>query len=223
VRAQTSLPAVGIAFLLLTGTLVVGVLAAEAALRGADRQALDRRAAVGLSETLVRADAPVTERQNVVNESVLADLTAADLRNRYGLPPDASVRLGLDGQTLVSEGSPAGGVTVERTVLVVRSEQRTIHPSLEGTRTVTVPRRTASLELTLRPPVNTTLQSVRVNGRVRLHNTSGLNGTYGLPVTTVETARLHFKAVGPLSEDTVVVRYEPVRTEKGRLVVTVDG
>jgi len=222
-RAQTSLPAVGIAFLLLTGTLVVGVLAAEAALRGADRQALDRRAAVGLSEALVRADAPVTERQNVLNESVLANLTATDLRNRYGLPPDASVRVALDGRTLVSDGSPAGGVTVERTVLVERSERRTLDPSLEGTRTVTVPRRTDSLNLTLRPPVNTTVRTVRVNGRVRLHNVSGLNGTYEVPITTVETARLHFDAVGPLSNETVLIRYEPVRTRKGRLEVTVNG
>ncbi len=222
-RAQTSLPAVGIAFLLLTGTLVVGVLAAEAALRGADRQALDRSAAVGLSEALVRADAPVTDRQNVVNESVLATTTAADLRNRYGLPADASVRVALDGRTVVADGSPAGGVTVERTVLVERGERRTLDPALEGTRTVTVPRRSDALNLTLRPPANTTLRTVRVNGRVRLHNTAGLNGTYEVPVTTVETARLHFDAVGPLSGDAVLLRYEPVRTEKGRLEVTVDG
>lgn len=222
-RAQTSLPAVGIAFLLLTGMLVVGVLAAETALRGADRQALDRRGAVGLSETLLGADAPVTERQNVVNESALASLTATDLRNRYGLAPDASVRIRLDGRTLVSDGSPASGVTVERTVLVEGTERRTIDPSLDGTRTVTLPRRTESVNLTLRPPANTTLRTVRVNGRVRLHNTSGLNGTYEVPVTTFETARLHFEAVGPLSNETVLIRYEPVRTEKGHLEVTVNG
>lgn len=222
-RAQTSLPALGIAFLLLTSTLVVGVLAADAALRGADRQALDRRAALGLSEALVRADAPVAERQNVLNRSRLANLTATDLRHRYGLAPNASVRITLDGRTLVSDGSPDGGVTVERTVLVERSERHTLEPSLEGTRAVTVPRRTASLNLTLQPPVNTTLRTVRVNGRVRLHNSSGLDGTYEMPVTTVETARLHFDAVGVLSEGSVLVRYEPVRTEKGQLGVTVDG
>lgn len=222
-RAQTSLPAVGIAFLLLTGTLVVGVLSAEAALRGADRQALDRRAAVGLSETLVRAEAPVTERQNVLNESALANLTATDLRNRYGLPQEASVRITLDGRTLVTDGPPKNGITFERTVLLERSRLRTLEPSFEGTRSVTIPRRTTSLNLTLRPPVNTTMRTVRVNGRVRLHNTSGLNGTYEVPVTTVETARLRFEAVGPLSDGSVVIRYEPVRTEKGRLAVTVDG
>lgn len=222
-RAQTSLPAVGIAFLLLTGTLVVGVLAAEAALRGGDRQALDRRAAIGLSETLVRANAHVTERQNVLNESALANLTVTDLQNRYGLPPNVSVRITLDGRTLVSRGSPAGGVTVERAVLIEQREWHTVTPPLEKTRAVTVPRRTTAVHLTLRPPVNTTLRTVRINGRVRLHNTSGLNGTYEVPVTTVETARLQFEPVGPLSNETAVLRYEPVETEKGRLEVTVDG
>ncbi len=222
-RAQTTLPAVGIAFLLLTSALVVGVLAADAAMRSADREALDRQAAVGLSETLVRAEAPVTERANVVNESALANLTAADLRDRYGLAANASVRVSLDGHTLVADGLPAGGVTVERTVLLERSEQRRLEPSLEGTRTVTLPRRTAHVNLTLQPPANTTLRTVRVNGRVRLHNTSGLNGTYEVPVATVETARLHLEALGPLSNETLVVRYEPVRTEKAQLAVTVDG
>jgi hypothetical protein len=223
VRAQTTLPAVGIAFLLLTSVLVVGVLAADAAMQSADRPALDRQAAVGLSEALVRADAPVTERANVINESRLGNLTVADLRDRHGLATNASVRVSLDGRTLVAGGSPAGGVTVERTVLLERGQRRRFEPSLEGTRAVTLPRRTSRVNLTLRPPVNTTLRAVRVNGRVRLHNTSGLNGTYEVPVTTVETARLHFEALGPLSNETVVVRYEPVRTEKAQLAVTVDG
>lgn len=222
-RAQTTLPAVGIAFLLLTSVLVVGVLAADAAMQSADRPALDRQAAVGLSEALVRADAPVTERANVINESRLGNLTVADLRDRHGLATNASVRVSLDGRTLVAGGSPAGGVTVERTVLLERGQRRRFEPSLEGTRAVTLPRRTSRVNLTLRPPVNTTLRAVRVNGRVRLHNTSGLNGTYEVPVTTVETARLHFEALGPLSNETVVVRYEPVRTEKAQLAVTVDG
>lgn len=222
-RAQTTLPAVGIAFLLLTSVLVVGVLAADAAMQSADRPALDRQAAVGLSEALVRADAPVTERANVINESRLGNLTVADLRDRHGLATNASVRVSLDGRTLVAGGSPAGGVTVERTVLLERGQRRRFEPSLEGTRAVTLPRRTSRVNLTLRPPVNTTLRAVRVNGRVRLHNTSGLNGTYEVPVTTVETPRLHFEALGPLSNETVVVRYEPVRTEKAQLAVTVDG
>lgn len=221
-RAQITLPAVGIAFLVLTAGIVIGVVAAQAALGGADRPALDRNAAVGLSEALVREDAPTTERANVVNRSRLSNLSVADLRD-YGLPADASVRLTLDDRALVTEGTPAGGVTVERTVLVERRERRTLDPTLVGSRTVTLPRRTESVNLTLRPPANTTLQTVRINGRVRLHNTSGLNGTYDVPVSTAETARLQFEAVGPLPGDSVEIRYWPARTRKARLGVTVDG
>lgn len=222
-RGQMTLPALGIAFLVVTGTLVVGVVAADAALRDADRSALDRKVAVGISDALVRADSPVTERANVVNASRLSNLTVADLRDRYGLPDDAAVRLALDGRRLLSAGSHSGGITFERIILVERRGSRTLNPAFEGSRTVTLPRRTPSVTLTLRPPVNTTLQTVRVNGRVRLHNTSGLNGTYDVPVTTVETARLRFDAIGPLSNDSVRVRYYPSRTEKARLGVTVDG
>jgi hypothetical protein len=218
-----TLPAVGVAFFLLTAALVAGVVAADAALAGADRPALDRKAAVGLSEALVRADAPTTARANVVNESRLSDLTATDLRDRYGVPADASVRVTLDGRTLVSDGTPAGGVTVERIVLLEGQETRTITPALEGSRTVTLPRRTSSVNLTVQPPVNTTVRTVRVNGRVRLHNASGLNGTHEVPVAAIETARLGFETVGPLSNDSVRIGYVPVRTEKARLEVTVDG
>ena len=218
-----TLPAVGVAFFLLTAALVAGVVAADAALAGADRPALDRKAAVGLSEALVRADAPTTARANVVNESQLSGLTATDLRDRYGVPADASVRVTLDGRTLVSDGTPAGGVTVERIVLLEGQETRTITPALEGSRTVTLPRRTSSVNLTVQPPVNTTVRTVRINGRVRLHNASGLNGTYEVPVPAVETVRLGFETVGPLSNDSVRIGYVPVRTEKARLEVTVDG
>lgn len=218
-----TLPAVGVAFFLLTAALVAGVVAADAALAGADRPALDRKAAVGLSEALVRADAPTTARANVVNESQLSGLTATDLRDRYGVPADASVRVTLDGRTLVSDGTPAGGVTVERIVLLEGQETRTITPALERSRTVTLPRRTSSVNLTVQPPVNTTVRTVRVNGRVRLHNASGLNGTHEVPVAAIETARLGFETVGPLSNDSVRIGYVPVRTEKARLEVTVDG
>lgn len=222
-RGQITLPAVGVAFLLLTATLAVGVLTAETALSGAERPALDRKAAVGISEALVREGSPVTARANVVNESELAGVTAADLRARYGLGANASVRLTLDGRTVVSHGDPAGGVTVQRIVLVESQETVTVTDALDGSRSVILPRRTPAVNLTIRPPPGTNLTHVRVDGRLRLHNASGLNGTYELPISTVETAQLRFEAVGPLTADSVEIRYEPLRTEKARLAVTVDG
>lgn len=222
-RAQTTLPALGVALLLLTAALVVAVVTADAALRGADRPALDRKAAVGLSDALVRAEAPITTRANVANATRLADLTVADLRGRYGLARDAAVRLTLGDRTLVSAGDPAGGVTVDRIVLVERRETRTLRPALDRSRTVTLPRRSPTVTLSLDPPPNTTLRTVRANGRVRLHNTSGLTGRYEVSLSTTRTARLRFDAVGPLSNDSVHIRYRPAVTEKARLGVTVDG
>jgi hypothetical protein len=223
VRAQTTLPALGIALLLLTAGVVVGVVTADAALRGADRQALDRTAAVGLSESLVGDGSPVTVRANVVDAARLSNLTAADLRDRYGLARDRAVRLELDGRTLVSAGQPSGGVTVERIVLLERRGNRTFTPALDRSRTVTLPRRSPTATLSLSPPPNTTLRTVRVNGRVRLHNPSGLGGRYRLSLPTVETTRFRFDAVGPLSTGSVRIRYRPAVTEKARLGVTVDG
>lgn len=221
-RAQTSLPAFGIALLILTAGVVIGVTSADAALGDADRSPLERQAAVGLSERLVRADAPITERANVINDSALSNLSATDLRDQYGLSGDVAVQITLDDRTLVSTGDPSEGTTIERIVLVEQRENRTLAPSLNRARTVTLPRRTPSITLTLRPPANTTVRTVRINGRVRLHNTSGLSGTYDVPVSTTETARIQFDALGPLADDSVSIQYYPSLTEKARLGVTVD-
>jgi len=221
-----TLPALAIALLVLTATLVVGVVTADVALLDAERDALDRNAAVGVSERLVRADSPVTERANVVNGTALAELDAEDLRAEYGLSPDASVRVVLDDRTILSEGTPSGGVTVERIVLNESTDTRTVEPEFDGSRTVVLPRRTRSLQLAIDPPAGTDLQTVRVNGRVRLHNTSGLNGTYQVPVATasaVNTTQLRFDAVGPLDNESVRIDYTAVETEKRILGVTVDG
>lgn len=218
-----TLPALAVALLVLTATVVVGVVAADAALSGADRGALDRQVAAGLADHLVRDDAPVTRRANVLNATRLSKLSIADLQGRYGLPRDAAVRLTLDDRSLVARGSPSEGATVERLVVVERRETQTLEPTFERSRSVTLPRRSPTATLRLQPPPNTTLRTVRANGRVRLHDPSGLDGTYELSLSTVETARFHFDATGPLSNDSVSIRYRPAITEKARLGVTVDG
>jgi len=221
-RGQTSLPALGVAFLLLTAGMVVGITAANGALDAATRQALDRQAAVGLSERLVGSRSSLTARANVLNRTKLSGLSARTLRDRYGLSPGAGVRVTVDDRTLVSAGEP-GGVTVERLVLVQHRDRRTLTPSFDRSRTVTLPRRSPTLGVSLSPPANTTVRSVRVNGRVRLHNASGLNGSYRLPISAVETATVRVDATGRLTEGAVRIRYRPARTEKARLAVTVDG
>jgi len=222
-RAQSSLPALGVALLLLTAATLLGVTAANGALAAADRDALDRQAAVALSDRLTADRAPVTTRPNVVNDTRLDTLNASTLRATYGLDEDAAVRVRLGNRTLAAAGDPTDGVTVRRLVLREATRQRTLTPAFTGTRTVTLPRRTDALELTLAPPDGTTLRQVEANGRVVLRNTSGLSGTYEVPVSPLETTRLRFDADGPLGTGSVRIGYAPERTRKAELAVTVDG
>lgn len=219
-RAQTSLPALGVAFLLLTAGLVVGITAADSALLSADRPSLDRQAAVGLSDRLVAAEAPLTDRANVLNGSAVEDLTAADLRTEYGLSSDADVRVRLDDRTLARAGDAAGGTRVERIVLVNRRVTRTLTPAGPF---VTLPRRAPRATLAVRPPANTTVRSVLVDDRVVLHNTTGLRGTFRVPLSTYRTTTLRFVATGRLPPGSVEVTYRPAITRKATLAVTVDA
>ncbi|MFB6298326.1 MAG: hypothetical protein ABEH56_07375 [Salinirussus sp.] len=222
-RAQSSLPALAVALLALTAATVVGVSVAGGALVGTDRAALDRQAAVALSERLTAADAPLTARASVLNGSRLDRLSAATIRARYGLGEDASVRLRLDGRRLVRDGRTDGGVTVRRLVLVERRVERTLVPAFESGTTVTLPRRTDGISLDIDPPANTTVRSVRADGRVVLRNGSGLVGSFDVRVSPYETIRLRFGSAGPLERGNVTIRYDATRTRKARLAVTVDG
>lgn len=222
-RAQTSLPALGLALLVLTAATFVGVTVANGALAGAERTSLDRQAAVALSDRLTDGRAPITDRANVLDRSRLATLSSSTLHTRYGLAADAAVRVRLDDRTLASDGRARGGRTVRRLVLVQRRVERTITPSFEASNAVTLPRRTDRIRLSISPPPNTTVRTVRIDERIVLHNTSGLAGTFTVGISPYETARVRVEAAGQLSAGTVEIDYYPAQTRKARLEVTVDG
>lgn len=222
-RAQTSLPALALALLLLTGGLVVAITAAGSALDSAERPTLDRQAAFALSERLVEPGASVTARANVLNATKLSGLTAAQLRTEYGLAEDVAVRVRVNEQAMATAGTPHEGVTIERVVLVERRQERTIEPALGWSRRLTLPRRTDTLRVTLQPPANATIRGLRVDGRTRLWNASGLRGTFELPLSRAQAPSLQFDASGSLPHGSVRVHYYPTRTEKALLEVTLDG
>jgi len=58
-RAQTELPAIGIAFLLLTVVVILVVGTANTALTSADRPAIEQQEAAGLSDQLVSQRASI--------------------------------------------------------------------------------------------------------------------------------------------------------------------
>ena len=59
-RAQTGLPAVAVALLVLTMVTGIGLAMGDSAIRSADREPADRRVAVSLAAGLVAPESPLT-------------------------------------------------------------------------------------------------------------------------------------------------------------------
>lgn len=220
-RAQSNLVAVAMAMVTLTAATGLGLVLADAAFVGGQRAADERRVAVALSERLVAPSSPLTVRRNVLNESAVAAFDAATLDDRFRVVGDRPVRIRLDDRTIAERGDPVGARTVRRIVLVQHRETVTRRPSLTGGETVTLPRRTPRVTLTIDPPPATTVRAVRTDGRVVLRNESGLDGTFTVATSRMETVALRFEASGPLPPAAVTVTYYPATTTKATLEVTV--
>lgn len=221
-RAQTTLPALGFALLLLTAVLVLGVAVADGSLADADREALQRQAAVDLSDRLVAPDSPLTERGNVLNRSAVRALDGQRLRTYYGLRNASDATVSLGGDRIASTGSVDDGTTIVRLVVVENTTERTLTPTFTGRNSVTLPRRSRRATLQIAPP-NATVTTVRANERVVLHNDSGLRGTFAVALSPYRTTTFVFESGDHLATGSVDVTYYPTTTEKARLEVTVDG
>ena len=222
-RAQANLLSVVVAVTLLSTTLVVGVAVTDAAFETASHDASGEATAVAVSDRLVERESPLTSRENVI------DATAAEAVDEDALV-DAVPRIGalatrvvLDGELLVETGDPGDGHTVTRTVLVERPSERTYEPSLEETGEVTLPRRTDRVDVTIDPPPETTVETVRIGERVVLHDPDGLDGEYRVPTSRYETATVRLDADGELPAGTVTLTARVTETERALLEVTVDG
>ena len=222
-RGQTELPALGIAFVLLTSTVVLGVVVADSALTSAERPALEEQTATSLSERLVSEDAPHTARENVLAADKLPELDESTLREEYNIPAETDAALRLDGETIVETDSITDGTTVERIVLVERRTQETIQPDFDNSRTVTLPRRTSNASIEIDPPRGTTVERVYANEQVILSNDAGLEGTFDVSLSSFETTTLRFDSIGVLDDGSVRVDYEPPETTKATLQVSVDA
>ena len=219
-RGQTNLVVLGVALVLVTTVAGVSLAVADGALAGADRAPLDRRAAVSVADRLVAADTPLTTRGNVLNRSSARSLTASEVDRLAPSARGRPLRVRLDDRTLVERGDPTEGVTIRRVVLVSNrtAERRSV--ALADAEGVTLPRRTPRATIRIAPNATTTVETVRANGRVVLHNRSGLSGTYAVTTSRFETTRFTFVA-GEDPGGTVTVGYYPARTTKAVLEVTV--
>lgn len=222
-RGQSNLVALVAGLLALTAATAFGLALAGAAFDGTDRPVEDRRIATSLSERLVSAESPLTDRKNVLRADAIEDLDAGTLESSFPVVADRAVRIRLGDRTLVERGDPVDGATVRRVVLVQQRESVTIEPTLtaDNDYATTLPRRTARIELTIDPPDGTTVSTVRVNDRVVLHNRSGLEGTFDVRVSRFETATLSFDVEGSLQPGNVTLTYYPTETTKAVLEVTV--
>lgn len=220
-RGQTELPALGVALVLLTSTVVLGVFLANSALTAAERPSIEEQTAASLSERLVAADAPHTTRQNVLSAQRVEALDERTLRKQLNIPEDTDITVRLGGETLVEAGA-ADGTTTERVVLVERRTQEILRPDFDNSRTTTLPRRTSNATLTISPPSMTTVERVYANSRIVLSNETGLEGTFDVSLSSFATTTLRFEGVGTLADDSVRIEYTPPETTKAILEVRVD-
>lgn len=219
-RGQANLAVLGVAVLLLTIVTGVSLALADGALDSATREPLERHAASAVAERLIAPDASTTLRANVVRAGELDALSPAALDRLAPAAAGHDVRVRVGDETVVDRGSPRDGTTVRRIVLVAERTRVTRTVAIRDG-AVTLPRRTRTVDLAIRPAAGTTVETVRANGRVVLHDTSGLAGTVRVRTSRFETTTLTFATRGT-DRGTIDVTYFPIRTTKAVLRVTVD-
>ncbi|KAA9396743.1 hypothetical protein Har1130_02720 [Haloarcula sp. CBA1130] len=222
-RAQTSLPALGVALVLLTVVTGLGVAMADTAIAGADRSPDERRVAAAIADRLVAADGPLAARSNVLNQSRVDGFDQTALERSAPPASEYGVSVELADEEIARTGTVQGGTRISRLVVVESREPRTLTPDLTTADAVTLPRRSAQATVTIDPPAGTTVWTVRANDRVLLHNRSGLHGSHTVPLVPYETTELRFQHAGRLESRNVTISYDAPRSTKETLVVTVDA
>ena len=214
-RGQANLLSLAVALTALVATTTVGLVIADGALAGADRDPGEHRAARATAERLVSAES-TTVRENVLDRVAVEELSRPVLDAIA--PPSAGrpVRVRLGGETVIERGDPTGA-TVERVVLVAERTTRSRSVAVGDGDELTLPRRTDRVELTF--GAGSTVETVRADGRVVLHDPGGLAGQFVVEPSRYETVTLAFE--GGTAQ--VGLESRPLRTEKATLRVTVDG
>jgi hypothetical protein len=222
VRAQTTLVALGLALVLVTGATVVGVAVADGALAEADRDPLDRHAASAVADRLVAADSPTTVRANALNASEIDALNASRVEALAPPAEDAALRVALDGETVAERGTPHRSATVRRSVVVVSRSapiQRTINVSRGSA--VRVPQGVDLATVAVDPGPNTTIRTVRAGGRVVLYDGAGLDTNATVHLSRYEPTPIRIDP-GTNATGRVVVTYRRPLVDTRTLTVTVD-
>lgn len=219
-RAQSNLLALAAALVALSVALVAAVAIVDAAFATGERDATERAVASTTAERLVAADSPIADRQNVLNETAVASFDDEELATALPTSANRSIAVSIDDDRIAAVGEPTRGTTIRRVVLLESTEWVERTPTLSAQET-TVPVRTDRVELTIAPTTGT-IETVRVNDRVVLHDEDGLDGPYGIDTSRYETATLRFEGDGTLGSGDLTLGYEVTTDRKALLSVTVD-
>lgn len=222
-RAQTTLPVIGVALLLVTSVSVLVVLVGQGAIHDAEQPSVDRSTAIALSERLVENRSPLTVRPNVLNASALDSFDSKYLRKQFGVGGEVAVAVAIDGSSMVDTGVAGESVSFERIVLLQETQERRRSPPVHAGAAVTLPRRVETVELRLQPPAGTTIRAVTADGQVVLQDAEGLEGWYEVGLSRYETSEIGLDAVGPVSQGDLTLVYEVPERRPARLVVSVDA
>lgn len=211
-RGQANLPVVAVALVVLTAVTGTAVAMADGALVSAERDAAERAAAVSAADRLVAADASVTRRANVLDRAAVRDLDPATLDRVAPAVAGRDVRVRIGDETVVERGDPTGGTTISRIALLASDDAWTETLAAGGER-ITLPRRTDSLVVRV---ASGTVETVRVDGRVVLHDPEGIEGE-----AVVNVSRYRTLSVTAAGNGSVRLRASPETTEKATVEVTV--
>lgn len=220
-RGQANLPVLGVALVVLTLVTGTSLALAHGGLESEVRDAEQRRAAVAAADGLVSTDAPHASRANVLRRGAVERLGAQAVERAAPPLADRAYRISVAGETAVERGDPTGGTTVSRVVLLAERDDRRLTIDLTEDDAATLPRRTSELRLRVETAPDTTVDTVRLNGRVVLHDPAGVEGTTTVDASRYETTTVSVEADG--ENGTVDVTTYPEATEKTLLEVTVGG
>lgn len=213
-RAQANLPALAVALLVVTTVAGLSMTVADTAFASAERDAVDRATADAVAERLLAADGPVADRRNVLNASRLEPQTIGKIVPRHV----DDVRVAVDGEVVYERGDPTGAPTVRRIGVLADRQTVTLEPPFRFG-AATLPRRSPRAVIAVDGDAD--VETVRANDRVVLHDSDGIDGPRGFPLSRYETTTLRLS--GNWSAGDVTVTYFPRRTRKARLEVTVDA
>lgn len=196
--------------LLLAGSLVV----VEGIFTGAEHDAGERATALTVSEGLV--DGEHAKRSNVLSPASVDEINTETLRE-LGADERHAIGVRIDGESVAAVGDPTDGTTVRRIVMLERTERVEEHP---GSDDVTLPSGVDSATVRVDSGSRATIETVRVDGRVVLHDPGGLDGRFTVDVPRQENATMSVEADDRLTEDEIVVTYEHPTREPAVLAVT---